>query len=71
MFTEAYRREFEQNGYAIARGLFSTEEVTELIDHYMSIRDRGGDGWAEGGIDPTSDDPFETISSFDAAAPGR
>jgi ectoine hydroxylase-related dioxygenase (phytanoyl-CoA dioxygenase family) len=59
MFTEAARAEFDERGYVVARGLFSREEAQGFIDHYMAMRDRGGDGWAEDGVHPESEDPLK------------
>lgn len=50
--------QFEKEGYAIAPGLFSKEEVQQYIDHYMAMHDRGGDGWSETEIDMSSEDPL-------------
>lgn len=59
MFTEAARAEFVERGYVVARALFSKEEAQAFIRHYMGMRDRGGDGWAEGGVRSDSADPLE------------
>lgn len=52
---EQYRRE----GYMLAEGLFSKDETTKLRDYFTDMVERGGDGWAEGGVDATSDDPLK------------
>lgn len=49
---------YAKDGYAIARGLFSPEEIDGLRDYYMGVHAHGGLGWAEGGIDPDSPDPL-------------
>ena len=59
MFSEEARQQFEERGYVVARGLFSSDETKAFIDHYMAMRDRGGDGWAEGGVDPSSEEPLK------------
>lgn len=52
---EQYRRE----GYMLAEGLFSKEETTKLREYFTEMVERGGDGWAEGEVDSTSDDPLK------------
>ena len=51
--------EFQANGYAIARGLFSADEVAHLKSYFMDMVERGGDGWAEGGVHPDHADPLK------------
>lgn len=50
-----YRRE----GYLLVRGLFSEGECAALRDYFTEMVERGGDGWAEGGVHPDSDDPLK------------
>jgi hypothetical protein len=52
------RDQFEQTGYVIRPGLFSPEEVSFFRSYFTDMRDRGGDGWAEGGVDFESEDPL-------------
>ncbi len=52
---EHYRRE----GYVLEPGLFSKEETTMLRNYFTEMVERGGDGWAEGGVDRESDDPLK------------
>ena len=58
MFQADPKTEFDTRGFAIAEGLFSPEEVKSLIDHFMAMHDRGGDGWAEGSVDMNDPDPL-------------
>lgn len=51
---EHYRRE----GYVKVDGLFSLEETKKLRDYFTDMVERGGDGWAEGGVDSESEDPL-------------
>jgi phytanoyl-CoA hydroxylase len=51
--------EFREQGFAIARGLFSAEEVSRYVDYFMDMVHRGGDGWAEGGVFPDDPDPLK------------
>ncbi len=52
-------QEFQTEGYAVARGLFSSAEVAEFTAHYEAMRLRGGDGWAEGGVDLAAEEPLK------------
>jgi len=52
------RQQAETQGYALAPGMFSADEVEFFIRYYTDMVHRGGDGWAEGGVDPLSDDPL-------------
>ncbi|MEZ4710209.1 MAG: phytanoyl-CoA dioxygenase family protein [Caldilineaceae bacterium] len=51
-------QEFKQNGYAIARALFSAAEAAFYRDHYMALRQAGGyagdlvNQWDDGARDP-------------------
>lgn len=50
---------YKQNGYLLVRGLFSEEECAFLRDYFTAMVERGGDGWAEGGVHPESEDPLK------------
>src|SRR3954468_13444341 len=50
---------YQQNGYYLARGLFSAAEVEKLRDHYMRLREAGSYPGDFGGVDPTSEDPLK------------
>lgn len=54
-FLDDYRRD----GFAIARGLFSAGEVDHFSRYFTDMVERGGDGWAEGGVDPEHEDPLK------------
>jgi phytanoyl-CoA hydroxylase len=41
---EQYRQDFETTGYALARGLFSNDEVDELREHFTEIHRTGVPG---------------------------
>lgn len=49
---------YKENGFLLVRGLFSAEEVERLRDYFMAMVERGGDGWAEGGVNPDDPDPL-------------
>jgi hypothetical protein len=51
-------QEYAENGFALARGLFSPAECESFLAHYMAMVERGGDGWAEGGVDANHPDPL-------------
>lgn len=51
--------DYQRDGFAIARGLFSQAEVDRFSDYFTSMVERGGDGWAEGGVDPEHPDPLK------------
>jgi hypothetical protein len=50
---------YQHNGYAIANGLFSSDECQTLREHYMALRH--GDGTSDdfGTVDPASPDPLK------------
>ena len=52
-------QQFSDEGYVVARGLFSASETARYIDYFMDMVHRGGDGWAEGGVDPAHPDPLK------------
>lgn len=51
--------QFTQNGYTVARGLFSPGEVTRYRDHYMTLRAAGSYPGDTAGVDVTSNDPLK------------
>lgn len=50
--------EYQRDGFAIARALFTPEEVRHFADYFTQMVERGGDGWAEGEVDPNHPDPL-------------
>lgn len=54
-----FKESFARDGYAIARGLFSPDECKHFADYFTSMVERGGDGWAEGTVDPEHPDPLK------------
>jgi phytanoyl-CoA hydroxylase len=59
MLTEADRQFFEQNGYVVARGLFSQEEVERYRDHFMTLRKHGSYPGDTAGVNAQSNDPLK------------
>ena len=57
MFDKAFKDAFEQDGYAIARRLFSTEEVAALTGHYMYLRQNGSYRGDSAGVEAPNGDP--------------
>ncbi len=55
---------FARKGYVLIQELFSADEVDRFNRHYEAMHARGGDGWAEGGIDLASDDPLRRYPRF-------
>src|SRR5689334_12663451 len=51
--------QFKQNGYTLAKGLFSQEEVAHYRDHYMTLRAAGSYPGDTAGVDVTSNDPLK------------
>ena len=49
---------YQENGYLIARGLFTPSEVQALIGHYMELRTQPHPGDLFG-VDPNSSDPLK------------
>jgi len=56
--------EFTQKGYVLVQDLFTASEVAEYRKHYEDMHARGGDGWAEGGIEPGSSEPLRRYPRF-------
>jgi phytanoyl-CoA hydroxylase len=52
-------QQFQQQGYTIARGLFSAAEVARYRDHYMMLREQGSDPGDTAGVDIGSSDPLK------------
>jgi phytanoyl-CoA hydroxylase len=52
-------QDFRERGYTIVRALFSAEEVQWLKSYFTGMVERGGDGWAEGGVHPDHEDPLK------------
>jgi ectoine hydroxylase-related dioxygenase (phytanoyl-CoA dioxygenase family) len=59
MIERRFVEQFEQNGYTVAKGLFSPEEVAHYRDHYMTLRAAGSYPGDTAGVDVTSNDPLK------------
>src|SRR4051794_13074716 len=51
--------DFGRDGFAIAKGLFKTEEAEYYAKYFTDMVERGGDGWAEGGVHADNPDPLK------------
>jgi phytanoyl-CoA hydroxylase len=58
MIDKAEVSHYPEKGCALARGLFSAEEVDHLREHYMRLRAAGSYPGDFGGVDQTSADPL-------------
>ena len=56
---DSLHAEYERDGYAVARGLFSEGEVAALREHYMTLRGQGTYPGDFDGVDITSADPLK------------
>jgi phytanoyl-CoA hydroxylase len=59
MFTQSMSSFFDENGYVVARQLFSRQEVAALREHYMVLRARGSSPGDLVGVEATSNDPLK------------
>lgn len=59
MIAEAQKTDFDQNGYVVARQLFSAEEVARFREHYMALRAEGPKPGDDAGVDVGSNDPLK------------
>ena len=51
--------QYQTDGFAVARNLFSTEECNRFLTYFTDMVERGGDGWAETPVDPENPDPLK------------
>lgn len=51
--------QFQQNGYVVARGLFSEAEVIRYREHFMALRAAGSYPGDSAGVDIGSNDPLK------------
>jgi phytanoyl-CoA hydroxylase len=51
-------RTYEEDGFVVARGLFSADEAACWRDHFMRLREAGAYPGDVVGVDPTSNDPL-------------
>ncbi|MBW3622456.1 MAG: phytanoyl-CoA dioxygenase family protein, partial [Armatimonadetes bacterium] len=59
MLTPSQLTDYERDGFHVARGLFSKEEVRRLIDHYMEMRRQGEQPGDFSGVNAEEADPLK------------
>jgi phytanoyl-CoA hydroxylase len=52
-------REYERDGYVVARGLFSADEIERFRQHYMTLRRHGSFAGDFAGVAATESDPLK------------
>jgi phytanoyl-CoA hydroxylase len=60
MIDERAKRDFDEQGYLVARGLFVASEAGFYRDHFMRLRRAGTYPGDVVGVDPSSDDPLKS-----------
>lgn len=56
---EQARLTYTEDGYCVARGLFSADECRDYISHYMDLRVKGAYPGDHVGVDPEENDPLK------------
>ncbi|MBS1700883.1 MAG: phytanoyl-CoA dioxygenase family protein [Armatimonadetes bacterium] len=56
---ETARDFYRSNGYLLVEGLFTEAECDFWRTYFTDMVERGGDGWAEGGVDANHPDPLK------------
>jgi phytanoyl-CoA hydroxylase len=59
MIPQEMFHEYHQDGFTVARGLFTPEEVASYREHYMRLREQGEHPGDFSGVDLTSGDPLK------------
>ena len=59
MVTRVHKRQYDEQGYMIARRLFTVDEARRLADHYMELRAQGGFPGDSLDADLASNDPLK------------
>lgn len=59
MKTTVDKETYERDGYCLARGVFSRDEVKAYIDHYMRLNAERVSGISDTLADPTNPDPLQ------------
>jgi phytanoyl-CoA hydroxylase len=59
LIEQRFVEQFQENGYTLAKGLFSPEEVSHYRDHFMALRAAGSYPGDTAGVDVTSNDPLK------------
>ena len=56
---ESERDLYLANGFLVVERLFTESECDFWCQYFTDMVERGGDGWAEGGVDPNHKDPLK------------
>jgi len=59
MVTDEHKRDYEEDGFVVVRGLFSSDEVARYRTHYMTLRHHGPHPGDVAGVDVTDNDPLK------------
>jgi phytanoyl-CoA hydroxylase len=59
MITLEQKKQFDEQGYVVLRGLFSPDEVKAFTEHYMELRQQGKKPGDFSGVDLSSSDPLK------------
>ncbi len=57
-YLDNLKREFDEQGYTVARGLYSADEAATYRDHFMALRAQGPHPGDMAGFDTTDNDPL-------------
>ena len=57
--SESETASYHGNGYLVVKSLFTESECDFWAQYFTDMVERGGDGWAEGGVDPHHEDPLK------------
>lgn len=56
---QSVAEQFQRDGYAVVRGLFSAEEAAHYREHYTTLREAGSYPGDSAGVEISSDDPLK------------
>ena len=59
MLTTEHKKFYDENGYAVVRGLFSADEVDFYREHYMQLRKHGKQPGDYPELDLSNTDPLK------------
>jgi phytanoyl-CoA hydroxylase len=59
MISAAQMADYQRDGYLLVPRLFSMDEVRDLREHYMALREAGSYAGDSAGVDTTSSDPLK------------
>ncbi|HWP30284.1 MAG TPA: phytanoyl-CoA dioxygenase family protein [Fimbriimonadales bacterium] len=63
--SESELKSYHENGYLVIRGLFSTDEILEMIEHYMKINQQGAHPGDFAGVPrKTQTDAYDPLQQY-------